>query len=47
MGQFIRKIRELIRGIDVELKFKNSSNEKVYSKNLLTKYADKIKEYGE
>ena len=25
MGQFIRKIRELIRGIDVELKFKNSS----------------------
>ena len=25
---------------------RNSSNEKIYSKNLLTKYADKIKEYG-
>jgi conserved hypothetical protein len=26
---------------------RNSSNEKIYSKNLLTKYADKINEYGE
>ena len=26
---------------------RNSSNKKIYSKNLLTKYADKIKEYGE
>jgi len=25
---------------------RNSKNEKIYSKNLLTKYADKIKEYG-
>ncbi len=25
---------------------RNSSNEKIYSKNLLTEYADKIKEYG-
>ena len=24
---------------------RNSSNEKIYSKNLLTEYADKIKEY--
>ena len=26
---------------------RNSKNEKIYSKNLLTEYADKIKEYGE
>ena len=26
---------------------RNSSNEKIYSKNLLTEYVDKIKEYGE
>ena len=25
---------------------RNSSNEKIYSKNLLTEYVDKIKEYG-
>ena len=25
---------------------RNSSNEKIYSKNLLTEYADKVKEYG-
>lgn len=25
---------------------RNSKNEKIYSKNLLTKYADKVKEYG-
>lgn len=25
---------------------RNSSNKKIYSKNLLTKYANKVKEYG-